>query len=180
MRPRAGAELQSEPSLANQTEKVTVLITAESIIAGFMFTYGALVGQMLVHWSEICDASLFTTFAAGVLIYAIVLTSFRSILLLFKSIDTNAQSAINYEAGYYLFVASIFFSGVYVVLNIVSIFLFTVGSNHKPLPFPATPWSQASLVLFSCYVAVLLIRPHWLGRRIHCCGHWIATHVGSC
>jgi uncharacterized membrane protein YdcZ (DUF606 family) len=62
-------------------------MTAESIIAGFMFTYGAVVDQMLVHWAEVPSASLFTTFFAGVLIYAIVLTSFRSLVLLFKSID---------------------------------------------------------------------------------------------
>jgi hypothetical protein len=118
----------------NDTDKVTALITAESIIAGFMIAYGALVGQNLLYWSEPKhQGSLFTTYFAGILIYAIVLTCFVSILLLFKSLDANEKDGVRYKAGYRLFSLAIVVSCVYVVLNVGSIYHFTVSTDHKPL-----------------------------------------------
>lgn len=149
----------------DKTQKVTALMTAESIIAGFMFTYGALVGQMLVHWAEVPCASLFTTFFAGVLIYAIVLTSFRSLLLLFKSIDEGDPYNINYNAGYDLFIWAVILSGFYVVMNVFSIYLFSVAPVHMPYNAPVTRMEYDEVAAaFLLYAIAIVFIPTQLSR----------------
>lgn len=159
MTPEKGQKINE---YTNKTNKVTALITAESIIAGFMIAYGALVGQMLVYWADplhwsdpLHPPSLLTTYFAGVLIYAIVLTCFVSILLLFKSLDAEETDDSRYKAGYCLFIWAIVVSCLYVALNVGSIYHFTVTPDHKPLPLPAEPGATLSLIGFIDYAAFL-------------------------
>lgn len=150
--------------MADKTDKVTALITAESIIAGFMIAYGALVGQMLVYWSDRSHAgSLFTTYFAGLLIYAIVLTCFVSILLLFMSIDDDEANGLKYKRGYYLFICAILVACCYVVLNVGSIYNFTISTHHTPLDVPLmvgltdTEAATISVIAFFVYAAFLFV-----------------------
>lgn len=149
----------------DKTEKVTVLMTVESVIAGFMITYGALVGQMLITWREL-HGELFTTVFAGVLIYALVLTALRSMLLLFKSIDRKDQDDANYMAGYSLFKTLVYGSGLYVLLNVASILNF--GITQKPVPYPATFENCAGLGIGFLAYAILYVGlwPRWQSRRM--------------
>jgi hypothetical protein len=148
-------------------DKVTVLITAEAIIAGFMFAYGALNGQMLVNWNfgfgcqsygTHCNTSgLMGTYIAGVIINAVVLTSFASILLLLNSLPgSNEKEAVRtrrFYWGYDLFLMAILWTAVYVGIGSYSIYHFTVKHNGILLldPFLAK-------VLFAefCFYAVIL------------------------
>ena len=165
-------------------EKVGVLITAESIIAGFMIAYATLVTQMLFSWSRVEGASLFTTLQAGLLASAVVLTCFRSILLLYKSADHKptdesemAKAKMNYGAGYDLFVAAILLSGIYVIFNALSIYHFTlrlkpIALSSFTLRFNSIALSSdlvasfAELAVFFSYVFILLHAPTVIKRAV--------------
>lgn len=118
---------------------MTVLITAEAIIAGFMIAYGALNGQLLLKWSRYGPSYMMTTYIAGIVINAIVLTCFVSIVLLFNSLRTNSANKTDddlqgrYDAGYGLFLTTILGSMVFVFTNGFSIWHFTFGSEHMPI-----------------------------------------------
>lgn len=151
--------------MANK-DKVTALITAESIIAGFMIAYGTLVGQMLMYWSQVKGASLFTTFQAGLLASAVVLTCFRSVLLLFKSLDAKGTNNVKYKAGYDLFIVAILGSCLYVIMNVASIYNFTL--NRTTVNVAEWPLAAVWLVLFSFYAAILLLKPAWIQKVLRC------------
>jgi hypothetical protein len=149
---------------ANMTNKVTVLITAESIIAGFMIAYGALNGQLLVHWSHYGGSYMMTTYIAGIVIYTIVLTCFVSIVLLFNSLSTNnygnpsigaTERVRRYDAGYDLFLMAILGSAVFVVTNGISIHHFTITGQ----PIGCFPLELANVLFkeFLFYAGVLLV-----------------------
>jgi small-conductance mechanosensitive channel len=111
-----------------------VLITAEAIIAGFLIAYGAVNGQMLTYWSNRPNGSPTTTYIAGIVLDAIVLTSFLSIVLLFNSLHTtNTNDTKNllgrYNAGYDLFLWAILGSMAWVVTNGYSIYQYTVTNQ---------------------------------------------------
>jgi hypothetical protein len=146
--------------LAIKTDKVTVLITAESIIAGFMIAYGGGVGPNLLYWSE-KGGSLLTTYFAGLLTYATVLTCFASILLLFKSLDAEEENDVRYSWGYRLFIVTILMSCFYVGISVVSIYHFTVSADHKPLEISVTPLADWLVAGFSGYVVFLIAV--WIG-----------------
>jgi hypothetical protein len=177
---------------ANRTNRVTVLVTAESIIAGFMIAYGALNGQMLFDWSRVKDASLMPTYIAGIVIYAIVLTCLVSIILLFTSVPTHRQinggnnkdeeqRNLLCNAGYDLFLMAILGSAVFVFVNGLSIHHFIVTDQ---MPISCIPLELAN-VLFKefLFYAVFLVPlvllslrgTHWLAQRKV---HWFArTHL---
>jgi hypothetical protein len=116
------------------TQKVTVLITAESLIAGFMIAYSALNGQLLVDWFRHGGSlMLMPTYIAGIAINAIILTFFVSIILLVSSVPspTNTKKLRGrYDAGYDLFLTAILGSALFVVANSLSIHHFTVESQQ--------------------------------------------------
>jgi nitrate reductase NapE component len=129
-------------STASKTEKVTVLVTVESLIAGFMIAYGALNMQMLTYWAEPghCGSPV-STFMAGLVVYGIVLTCFASILFLFWSLRVNGYDA-RYTYGWVLFTVTIFVSAIYVLQTVISIHDFTV--------YNSTIVSNSASVLPSC------------------------------
>ena len=156
------------------TNKVAALITAEAIIAGFMISYATLVGQMLIYWSE-HGGSLFTTFQAGLLATAVVLTCFRSIFVLYRFIHSTQTNTADYEEGYAMFVAALILSGIYAVLNLLSIYHFTL----RPKPIEPTPsWDfvssfvpsfapyLAELTLFFFYLVILLHKPKLVKKSV--------------
>ena len=132
---------------------------------------------MLFEWSQVnvehttSAPSLFTTFLAGILIYAIVVTCFRSILILFKSFDTNETDDVNYKAGHDLFTVAVLGSCAYVIMNVLSIYHFTITPDHLPLDIPArlhvsTLVACTVLVVgFFGYVAILLHGLWWLEKK---------------
>jgi hypothetical protein len=151
-----------------------MIITAESIIAGFMIAYAALVSQMLVSWSKVLGASLFTTFQAGLLTSLVVLTCFQSILFLYRSTGPlNRQPNIeDFQTGYDLFIAALLGTGIYVILNIISWYRFYLlmyfsVPNPKPISIPyELPVSFCELVLSILYTLILLHKPKWIQKRI--------------
>ena len=148
--------------------EVTALITAEAIIAGFMISYATLVSQMLTYWSE-HRGSLFTTFQAGLLASAVVLTCFRSIFVLYRSINSKSTkvNTTDYEEGYAMFIAAILLSGIYVVLNVLSIYHFTL--RRLPIaPLSDFPLSFAELAVFFSYVLILLHKPTYVKSAVEC------------
>lgn len=151
-----------------------MIITAESIIAGFMITYAALVSQMLVSWSTKTGASLFTTLQAGLLTSLVVLTCFTSIVYLYRSTDSpdlRANSG-NFQIGYDLFIAALLGTGLYVIFNILSWFRFSLLSFQGVQPYPISiqfeiPLSIAELSLSFLYVLILLHSPRWIQKAIN-------------
>lgn len=138
-------------------DRVTVLITAESIIAGFMIAYGALNGQLLAYWSR-HGGRLMGTYIAGIVIDAVVLTCFASIVLLFNSIPTTTnRNKGRYYAGYDLFLMAILGSIIFVVANGFSIYHFTVGPNHTPIYINVRPLADLLFYAFLVYAVVLIM-----------------------
>ena len=155
--------------MTDKTAQVTALMTAESVIAGFMIAYSALIGQNLLYWTDPHHhGSPFTTFLVGLAIYGIVLTFFRSILLLFKSIETRKTNEGKYKAGYELFIAAMLGAGTYIILNALSTYHFTLRNAVFEISSEFIPLdSTLALIAFFVYVAVLLEKPgvvQWLGR----------------
>lgn len=139
---------------------MTTLITAESIIAGFMIAYGALNGQMLLYWRNSANhGSPMTTYLVGVWIYAIVITCFASILLLYSSIDTKENDR-RYRAGYWLFIWAMFLSGLFVNVGVYSINHFI--TYNTTVEVSATPWVTVSEGAFYGYVVILIIVGGWV------------------
>jgi hypothetical protein len=141
-------------------------MTAESVIAGFMISYAALLGPNLLYWAEPAHhGSTFTTFLVGLLIFGIVLTFFRSLLLLFNSIKTSETDMKRYKAGYELFMAAMLGAGTFVILNALSVYHFTLrNAVFEISPEFTTLDSTLALVAFFVYVAVLLEKPDWVRK----------------
>lgn len=151
-----------------QDRKVAALMTAESVIVGLMFAYAPTVNSTLVFWIKE-GGSPVTTVWAGLGIYVLILTGFRSIYLLFKSIDTVDPSNRNYRAGYYLFLAVIFGSSTYVLSNVISILHYAqcnaaVGVPQWLMWAPVPPFSLWMLLVY-VYPSCLT---EWLRRRVEC------------
>lgn len=143
------------------------MITAESIIAGFMIAYGAVNGQVLVDWSR-HGGRLTGTYIAGMLINGVVLTSLVSILFLLSSVPTNVnikdrgdpkedKYKQKYCAGYDLFLMGILGTAVFVVTNSFSIYRFTVSLPHVPMIIPINPLADILYHEFMLYAAFLLV-----------------------
>jgi len=147
-------EPQSE---VRKTDRVTVMITAESVIAGFMIAYGALNNQMLLYWSDPKNqGSPVTTYLAGVWIYAAVLTCLTSILLLHASLDTNSMEDVRYKLGNYLFDWTILMTGAFIFANVSSIYHFTAMPEHTTYDVPVTPWAFVAWSGFIAYGGFLV------------------------
>lgn len=109
-----------------------------------------------------------TTVWAGLAIFTLILTGFRSIHLLFASIDAD-DSVKKYKAGRDLFLAVILGSSFYIVLSIISILHYGEALSSFDIP-------QACLLLPVPFMAVWLVpvwffplrSTQWLGRRVDC------------
>lgn len=98
--------------------KASALLTAESVIIAFLFAYAPVFSSTLV--TLIRDKEPFvTTVWAGLVIFGLILTGFRSIILLFESIDELNDE--KYRAGKELFFTVILGSSLYAVAAIGSI-----------------------------------------------------------
>jgi hypothetical protein len=158
--------------LAARKERVAVLITAESIIAGFMIAYGAINGQLLVQWSRYGGSYMTTTYVAGIVIYTIVLTCFVSIALLFNSLRTENTNRTEddlrgrYNAGYDLFLMAILGSAVFVVTSGYSIYHLAVSSDYMPISIPVRPLADVLFGAFLVYAGFLsvLLFLSWRGN----------------
>jgi hypothetical protein len=146
--------------------KVTVLITAESIIVGFLAAYATLVNSTLVYWSE-RGGQVFTTVFAGLLIYAMMLTAFRSVHLLFRSIDTDDPENEDYRAGYDLFLIVLFGSGIYVLMNAASVVHFSMTGANVPILDERLSISIAAS-FFAGWVSCVVIAPVDLTKCVRC------------
>ena len=146
--------------------KVTALITAESIIVGFLAAYATLVNSTLVYWSE-RGGQIFTTVFAGLLIYAMMLTAFRSVHLLFRSIDTDDPENEDYRAGYDLFLIVLFGSGIYVLMNAASVVHFSMTGANVPIPDERLSISIAAS-FFAGWVSCVVIAPVHLTKCVRC------------
>ena len=118
--------------LAHRTQRVATLITAESIIVGLLVAFGSGVNETLVKSIERGE-KIYGVVFAGLLISALAVTAFRSILLLYKSTYFEESSPKHYEyymAGYDLFKVVIVGTGLYVIVNGFSIFNYAVAHRN--------------------------------------------------
>lgn len=140
-----------DDQLRRKEAKVTVLMTAESIIIVFLIAYAPAVSQMLVYWSDKSHPGpLFTTVFSGLLIYTLILIAFKGILMLYRSIDANDPNNENYEVGYDLFLVVVGGSCVFVAMNAISILQY--GKTGSSLNVPYEPWIWIWAVFFAFWV----------------------------
>jgi len=158
--------------LANRDDsrdhRVSALMTAESVIVALMFAYAPTVNPTLVSWMKE-GGSPVTTVWAGLVIYTLILTGFRSIHLLFKSMDMHDHSDENYRAGYYLFLVVIVVSSAYVLSNAISILHYaqcgaSVDFQKVGLPNELLIWVPAPILSF--WLLLVWIYPWPLTRCV--------------
>jgi hypothetical protein len=154
--------------LTQKTDKAIALMTAESIIIVFLFAYAPVISPTLVDWAQ-KGGSLVTTVWAGLGIYWLILTGFRSIVLLFKSIDTADLDNAGYRAGYDLFLVVIVGSSIYVVANIISILNFAATGSSVSIP-NQLQWIAFPVPFLAVWVLWIWASPlsltRWLRRLI--------------
>jgi hypothetical protein len=157
--------------LVGREQRVATLITAESIIVGFLVAFGSGVNETLVFWIE-RGKPIFGTVLAGLLISGLALTAFRSIYLLYKSIDISdvcdvQHSDERYIAGYYLFLIVIGGSGVYVLMNGYSILHYAMTGGNLPVPCESL-WISIATSLLVAWVLLVVFKPlelaEWIRR----------------
>jgi hypothetical protein len=170
---RASMESQGGVTRSNKTDRVKVMITAESVIAGFMIAYGALNLQMLVYWTEKEHVgSLVTTYLSGVLIYLVALTCLTSIILLHASLDTDSTEDARYKWGSWLFNWTILMTAIFVCLNVDSIYTFTkpppLGHERVPQTWLPDASVDGMLIFFIFYglaMGVIWLCATWAQKR---------------
>jgi hypothetical protein len=154
--------LRNEARRRNEA-RVTALMTAESIIVVFLFAYSPVINQTLLHWGDQPLSILTSTVGTGLVIYQLILIAFRSIHLLYKSIDTDDLNNENYRVGYGLFLMVIAGSCIFVAENALSILLFPLA--RMPLNIPFAPWIAAAVTVFVFLSLSIWVFP----PRILCC-----------
>jgi len=142
---------------------VTALMTAESIIVGFLLAYAPVVNERVVSLRD-TGKPVFTTVLAGLLVYGLVLIAFRSLLLLFESIRTDDLYEKNYNAGYDLFLMVILGSGLYALMNALSVVHYAMtGSNvsapGEPLSTSEPLFIGTAVFFFVAWVLLVLLVP---------------------
>ena len=152
----------------DRTRRVTALMTAESIIVAFLVAYGPTVNSTLVSLMA-SGKPIFGTVLAGLLISAVALTAFRSILLLYQSIDISnlddvRHSDERYRAGYDLFLMVIAGSGVYVLINAYSILHYAMIGENVDVPEPLSISIAGSF--FVAWVLLVVFKPLELTKCI--------------
>jgi hypothetical protein len=120
--------------LAERTNKVAALITVESIIVALLVAFGSGINQALLTSIQRGESVLGVIFA-GLLISVLALTAFRSVLLLYRSIDISdvddaMRSDERYRVGYDLFLMVILLTGVYVLVNAFSLLHYAVAKEN--------------------------------------------------
>ncbi len=161
--------------LLDKTRRVTALMTAESIIVGFSIAYASLINERVVHLRDF-GKPVFTTVLAGLLVYGLVLTAFRSLLLFYKSIRTDDPFERNYNSGYDLFLMTILGSGLFALMNAASIVHYAKTKCYVSPPDELLFTGIATLLFGSWVLLVLLTPPKTIGRiryvRINL-GNWL-------
>jgi len=151
-------------------------MTAESIIVGFLLAYTSLINERVVALKNLTPPqSVFTTVLAGLLVYGLVLTAFRSLLLLFDSIRTGDPFERNYNAGYDLFLLVILGSGLYVLMNAFSI-LHYATANCIVTPPNEPLLTNIAGVFFGAWVVVLVL---FVPLRISPCARYVRSTLGA-
>ena len=157
--------------MVDREQRVATLITAESIIVGFLVAFGSGVNQTLVSWIE-TGKPIFGTVFAGLLISALAITAFQSIYLLYRSIDiSDADDLLHsdgrYKSGYDLFLMVIAGSGVYVVVNAYSILHYAMMGGNVPVPCEPLSISIAGSFLVA-WVLLVVFTPLELTECVRC------------
>jgi len=163
---------------------VTALMTAESIVVGFLLVYASLINETVVRLKD-TEQPVFTTVLAGFLVYGLVLIAFRSLLLLFESIRTGDPYERNYNAGYDLFLMVIIGSGVYVLMNAVSVVHYAIIGHNvifscvpvcpRELPSVELPYIVVAGIFTSVWVILSVFRSLHLTRLFR----WIRDKLGT-
>jgi hypothetical protein len=172
------------------TGRVTALMTAESIIVALLIAYAPTINNTLVTLMKRREP-IFGTVLAGLLISAVALTAFRSLLLLYKSIDISnvddvMRSDENYRAGYDLFLMVILGSGVYVLSNAFSIVHYAIWRSNvvfscvpvspSELSSIETPNIEVAGIFIGVWVILSVFRPFHVTRFFRC----IRDNLGTC
>ena len=143
-------------------ENVTALMTAESIVVGFLLVYASLINARVVDLRK-ASQPVFSTVLAGFVVYGLVLVAFRSLLLLFESIRASDFYDDNYNAGYALFLLVILASGFYVMMNTFSLVHYAIFNSTvafcKELPTCESGPIYGTGLLTIVLVMVLVIIP---------------------
>ena len=148
-------------------------MTVESIIIAFLFAYIPLVSPTLVYWIQQkgpLSPQIVTTVWAGLAVNTLILIGFRSILLLFESIEKDDTRNQRFAAGLDLFFIVILGSALYVIASMVSILHYAqTGNSFTSNILPVNYLLYAPLLIFVPILLVVWFRPlplsRWLRRR---------------
>lgn len=147
-----------------QDRKTTALMTAEAVIVGFLIAYTPVFNQT-IRSSD--PKHVFSTVLAALLVYGLALTAFRSILLLYDSMGTADPSNENYLDGYELFLMVVFGSGLYILMNAVSVVHYAL--EHDVVHFPNECLSIIIVaILFGVWVSLVVFVPSKLAGCVRC------------
>jgi hypothetical protein len=157
--------------------KVATLITAESIIVGLLVAFAVGIGPTLVSSIEKPGPEpIFGVVLAGFLISALALTAFRSILLLYQSIDISnlgdmRRSDERYRVGYDLFLMVIAGSGFYLLINAFSVLQYALAHKNWSPPGWDGAANQALIItavgaIFFFCAEVFVLLPFEVTRRV--------------
>ena len=137
--------------------KADTLITAQSIIAGFLIAIAAAYNELNIRYVQAGGAAL-TPFLGALAVAALTVTAFRSILILFEYVHSEDEA--KYAIAYDLFLVLVWGSISLTVIGAVSLLRVVVTQEYKPIQIQAT--SEVYILfglLFIIYVAVVVIRP---------------------
>jgi hypothetical protein len=152
-------------------------MTAESVIVGFLFAYASLFNLRVVQLKTATPAQpVFSTVLAGLVVYGLILTAFRSLLLLFESIRTADPYERNYNAGYDVFLMVILGSGLYVLMNAVSV-LHYARTGCMVTPPNETVLTNIGILFFGVWIVVLVSPlPLVISPRARRARSWLTKH----
>jgi len=167
----------SENSLTN---KATILIAANSLIALFLFSVSVqnvdLATPLLqkVH----PPPSIFTSLVIGLFTYGSIITAFRSIYTLYRAIDKNdGKSTTRFETGYRLFVAVIIGSILLICSIALSFCIKVADRSYLPWQPNLGPGERFCdfmlLIVFYAYVAVVILKPNWIATILKTAGAFL-------
>ena len=153
------------------SDRARGLVTAEAIIAGFLFTTAAIQQQALrVLWTAQSPQFPVSTFGVTIINYALIVIAFRCIWLSLRALgQSNAKS---YRVSYHLFVVVLLATiATNVLPAIYSISRITLTHNVDPqlLPYElqlAFVWVYGELLVVGGCTALAFFRPVWVDKNV--------------
>jgi uncharacterized protein with PQ loop repeat len=144
--------------------KAETLITAESIIAGFLIAIASTYNQLNVQYTG-AGKSYLTPYLGGLLIAALTITAFRSVLLTFDYVHKKNEK--KYEIAYDLFIIVVIGAILLVIAGVISLVDIVTRQQYTPIPV-SVPGSIFVVlgVIFGAYVVLVLLAPQLVSNLL--------------